>query len=250
MEHALAAGGAWQQRQQLGANLVGVRLEVFDLGDQALVEIRRRWKTGEEQKGRLLARIRKHRLLQVQMNAHRLFHAPQGTAAVLLRERLHELREPGEAPLAHELLRVIHRALQSRGCGRRVEPATFGLCVVERARVRHDRAHRVAALLVQLREMQTRDMQLRLARERPRVRRGGGLELERRRVGAPQVQMGHGLAAVDRCGTLEQRQRAVDVAVAQRGKSHDVERLDVVRFALEHAAERDLGLLGLALLEK
>ena len=93
-------------------------------------------------------------------------------------------------------------------------------------------------------------MQFRLARERRRVRRCGGLELERRRVGAPQVQMSQGLAAVDRRRALEQRQRAIDVSVAQRGEPHDVQRLDVVRFALEHAAELDLGLFGLALLEK
>ena len=151
---------------------------------------------------------------------------------------------------AHELLRVIHRALQGRGCGRRVEPAPFSLCVVERTRVRHDRAHRVTALLVQLREVQARDMQLRLAREGRRIRGGGGIELECRGVGAPEVQMSQGLAAVDRRRPLEQRQRAIDVSVAQRGEPHDVQRLDVVRFALEHAAEFDLGLFGLALLEK
>ena len=48
------------------------------------------------------------------MDAHRLFHAPQGSAPYCRRERLHELRESGEAPLAYELLRVVHRALQGR----------------------------------------------------------------------------------------------------------------------------------------
>ena len=109
----------------------------------------------------------------------------------------------------------------------------------------------VAALLMKLGEMQARGVQLRLdGAERPRVRRRGSLELERGRVGAAQVQMRQRLAAVDGRGTLEQGQRAVDVAVAQRGEPHDVERLDVVRVALEHAAECGLGLLGLALLEQ
>ena len=184
MEHALATGGTWQQRQEFGANFRRSRFEVFDLGDEALVEIRRRGQPREKQERRLLARIREHRLLQVQMNANRLFHAPQGSAAVLTRERFHELREPGEAPLPHELLRMIHCALQSRGGCRRVEPATFRLRIAERTSVRQDRAHRVPALLVELREMQTRGMQLGLARECRRVRRGGGVELECRSVGA------------------------------------------------------------------
>ena len=93
-------------------------------------------------------------------------------------------------------------------------------------------------------------MQLGLARERRRIRGGGGIELERRRVGAPEVQMRQRLAAVDRRRALEQHQRAIDVSVAQRGEPHDVQRLDVVRFALEHATEFDLGLFGLTLLEE
>ena len=184
------------------------------------------------------------------MNANRLFHAPQGSAAVLTRERFHELRERGEAPLAHELLRMIHCALQSHGGCRRVEPAAFRLGVVERTRVRQDRAHRVPALLVEFREMQTRGIELGLARECRRIRRGGGVELECRSVGARKMKAGKRLAAIHRGGAFEQRQREVDVSITQRGKPQNVQRLDVVRVALEHAAERGLGLLGLALFEQ
>ena len=114
----------------------------------------------------------------------------------------------------------------------------------------NDCARRVTALLVHFREMEARGVQRRLAGERRRVRRRCGLELECRRVGAPQVQMSQGLAAVHRGGALEQCQRAIDVSVTQRGEPHDIERFDVVRIALENAAECGLGLLGLALLEK
>ena len=83
MEHALAARGARQQRHELGANLGRSRLEFFDLGNQALVEIRRRrqdpGRTGTSASGA----DPETPALQVQMNAHRLFHAPQGCAAVL-----------------------------------------------------------------------------------------------------------------------------------------------------------------------
>ena len=83
MEHAFAARGARQQRHELGANRGRSRLEFFDLGNQALVEIRRRRQAREKQERRLLARIRIHRRLQVQMDSHRLFHAPHGAGAVL-----------------------------------------------------------------------------------------------------------------------------------------------------------------------
>ena len=68
--------------------------------------------------------------------------------------------------------------------------------------------------------------------------------------GRAKVKVGKRLAAIHGCGAFEQRQREIDVSIAQRGQPHDVEGLDVVRFALEHAAERDLGLFGLALLEQ
>ena len=55
---------------------------------------------------------------------------------------------------------------------------------------------------MKLGDMQARGVQFRLEGKRPRVRRSGSLELERGSVGAPQVQMRDGLAAVDGRGTL------------------------------------------------
>src|SRR4051812_26494827 len=98
--------------------------------------------------------------------------------------------------------------------------------------------------------MQSREMQLRLTRERRRIRSFSWLELERGRVGAAQVQMRQCLPTVERGGPFEQRQRGVDVTVAQRRQRHDIERLEIVRVGLEHTAKSDLGLFGLALLEE